>query len=130
MARRALRVLLFAIVTMALWSVTRPAMAMPAGFCDDRGATAVAADPLLVTADAGSFIAVFAPSCDGDDGALVVALSPGHAGTTFTAIASDPALPTATLAVLPASGALRPSPSQRLRAPGGVRSSIERPPRS
>ncbi len=40
---------LFASVLLAIWSIVRPAAAMPAGLCDDRGACAIAPPPSLQT---------------------------------------------------------------------------------
>jgi hypothetical protein len=45
------RVVLFAVVLAALWSLTQPARAASAPFCDDRGATALAAPPALEAPD-------------------------------------------------------------------------------
>jgi hypothetical protein len=51
MIGRALRAALFAALVLALWTVTRPAHAASAPFCDDRGATALAAPPALEASD-------------------------------------------------------------------------------
>lgn len=47
MVRRALRAALFAALVLVLWTLARPARAASAPFCDDRGATALAAPPAL-----------------------------------------------------------------------------------
>jgi hypothetical protein len=47
MVRRVARAAVFAGLTLALFALARPARAIPAGLCDDRGATAVAPPPAL-----------------------------------------------------------------------------------
>jgi hypothetical protein len=129
MLRRALRAVLFAIVTIALWTVARPAQAMPAGFCDDRGASAVAPDPLLEAPDVAIQRARIAPACDGEEVQLGTAIAPGHGQPPIASASADPALPSATPAVVPASGSLRTFvPLAQPRA-DGVTSTLDRPPR-
>jgi hypothetical protein len=129
MLRRALRAALFAIVTIALWTVARPAQAMPAPYCDDRGATAMAAEPLLEAADVAIQRAHVAPVCDGQDVQLGAAVAPGHGQPLITSVTADPALPPVTPAVLPASGSPRTFVSVEQPRADGVTSTLERPPR-
>jgi hypothetical protein len=51
MVGRALRAALFAALVLALWTLARPVHAASAPFCDDRGATALAAPPALDAPD-------------------------------------------------------------------------------
>ncbi len=129
MLRRALRSLLFTIVTVVLWTVARPAMAMPAPFCDDRGATAIAPEPLLEAPDVAVQRARLAPSCELDDCTLGEAVAPGHAPTPVPPSSAEPALLPAAPAVAPASSStLTLLPAAQPRA-DGVSSTLERPPR-
>ncbi len=129
MLRRALRAVLFAVVTIALWTVARPAQAMPAGFCDDRGASAVAPNPLLEAPDVAIQRARIAPTCDGEEVQLGTAVTPGHGVLVIASASADPALPSATPAVLPASGSPRTFVPQAQPRADGVTSSLDRPPR-
>lgn len=129
MLRRALRAALFAIVTIALWTVARPAMAMPAPFCDDRGATSMAAEPMLEAPDVALRQAHVAPACTGEDVSLGSALIPGHAHTSVASSPQDPALATIAPAVAPASWATRTLAPEALPRADGVTSTLERPPR-
>jgi hypothetical protein len=130
MLRRTLRAALFTIVTVVLWTVARPAMAMPAPFCDDRGATAIAPEPLLEAPDVAVQRARIAPSCELDDCAMGAAVAPGHAPTPIPSASGDSALPVASPAVCPAdSGTLTPLPAAQPRA-DGVHRTLERPPRA
>lgn len=130
MPRRLLRAALFAIVTVALWALARPAMAMPAGYCDDRGATAIAPPPVLEAPDVAVRQARVAASCDGDDVAVGETVAPGHAPAGGVAAQGDPAVPVRTIALPPASSEqMSPVPELGPRA-DGVTTSIERPPRA
>jgi hypothetical protein len=51
MVGRALRAALCAALVLAVWTLARPAKAASAPFCDDRGATALAAPPALEAPD-------------------------------------------------------------------------------
>jgi len=130
MLRRSLRAVLFAIVTIALWTVARPAQAMPAGFCDDRGASAIAPDPLLEASDVAIQRAHVASVCDGEEVQLGAAAAPGHGQPAVDAVALDPAVPATRAAVPPASSRPRSFlPVSQPRA-DGVQGTLERPPRA
>jgi hypothetical protein len=129
MLRRALRAALFTIVTVVLWTVARPAMAMPAPFCDDRGATAMAPEPLLEAPDVAVQRARAAPACDGEELMLGMTAAPGHS-TPMVASSGDPALPATTPPVAPADFVtLPPLPVAQPRA-DGVPGTLDRPPRA
>jgi hypothetical protein len=130
MLRRALRAALFTIVLVVLWTVSRPAMAMPAPFCDDRGATAMAAEPLLEAPDVAVQRARAAPACDGEELILGMTVAPGHAPAPIVAGAGDPALPATTPVVPPPGFApFTPAAAAQPRA-DGVPGTLERPPRA
>jgi hypothetical protein len=129
MLRRALRTVLFAIVTVAIWTVARPAQAMPAPYCDDRGATAIAEPPVLQAPNAVVARAHPAPTCEGRDAAVGVAIAPGHGQPAPSASQAEPGVPVVAPVVAPPS--YEPAFFAPVAAPvaDGVRSSVERPPR-
>lgn len=129
MLRRALRAALFAIVTIALWTVSRPAAAMPAPFCDDRGATAMAADPTLEAPDVAVRQARLVPSCSAEDVNLGAAVSPGHGRARMLSSAAGPAFVASAFGVAPAGWSTRTLASAAQSRADGVTSTLERPPR-
>ena len=130
MLRRTLRAVLFAIVTIALWTVARPAHAMPAPFCDDRGATAIAEPPLLVAPEIAVHRAIAAASCDAEDLVLGAAVAPGQGDAPASAAQSEPAVPPAAPVVAPAECSSASVATDVLPVADGVRSELERPPRA
>jgi hypothetical protein len=128
MLRRALRAVLFAIVTVALWTVSRPAHAAVAPMCDDRGASMIASPPTLQAPDA--VLAQGSRSCDGEDFLDGSAVAPGQAPRVVPASPGDPALVPVTPTVLPPAvlGAA-PAWDSPWIDPSGVRWRVERPPR-
>lgn len=132
MVARALRVTLFAGLVLALWSFARPARAATlAPFCDNRGATAIAAPPALEATDEAVRRTAATP-CDGVGGEPVFGLSLGPAPHRVPA-ASAHAAP---MRMSPAFAALAPPPVEILEfveasalPPPGVRFRVERPPR-
>jgi hypothetical protein len=133
MSRRLLRAAAFAIVTIVativMCAFARPAMAMPAGYCDDRGATAIAPPPVLEAPDVAVRQARAASSCDGDDTRVGEAVAPGHAPASVAVGQGDPGLPTRAIALPPASSESTSPVPEVGRAADGVITSIERPPR-
>ena len=130
MLRRTLRAVLFAIVTIALWTVARPAHAMPAPFCDDRGATAIAEPPLLVAPEIAVHRAIAAVSCDAEDLVLGAAVAPGQGDAPASAAQAEPAVPPAAPVVAPAESSSASVATDVLPVADGVRSELERPPRA
>jgi hypothetical protein len=130
MLRRVLRAVLFAIVTVALWTVARPANAAVAPMCDDRGASMIASPPTLQAPDAVLAQAATSHACDGEDFLDGRAVAPGHAPRVVPASQGDPALVPVTPMVPPPAvlGAARAWDSSWID-PSGVRSRVERPPR-
>jgi hypothetical protein len=130
MIRGVLRVALFASLVLTLWTFARPAAAMPAGLCDDRGATAIAPPPLLEAPDEAIQRArAPASSCPGEDSEARAAIGPAHHRA--------PSPPTDAQHALPTSRVVLPSPAEHRRGPAavvdrpapGVHSRVERPPR-
>jgi hypothetical protein len=129
MLPRALRYILVSSLTLVLWTFARPALAMPAPFCDDRGASGIAAAPALEASDVAVQRARAAPPCPGEDLPLGTAVSHGRPGSAPAAIAVEPMVPT-TLAPLVAPPATLFDPPPTVECPrDGERSRIERPPR-
>jgi hypothetical protein len=130
MLRRALRAILFAIVTIALWTVARPAMAMPAPFCDDRGATSMAPEPTLVAPDLPVRRAHVTPACNGEDVSLGSAVVPGHTHAPVASSQAEPVLTCVAPTVASASWATCALPPTAQPCADGVTSALERPPRN
>ena len=130
MVTRVFRTAIFAGVMLALWTLGRPAHAGTlAPFCDDRGATALAAQPALEATDE-AVRRTAAPPCDDDVPLFGLALGAAHRSLrSFSADAAP-----ATAAAQPR--LLHPSldePMAFVVAQGpplaGVRCRVERPPR-
>ena len=129
MLRRALRYLLGASLTLVLWTLARPAMAMPAPFCDDRGASGIAPAPALEASDVAVQRARATPPCPGDDRPLGAALTRGHHGWTPIVVAAEPVIPTGRAPLVAPPGSLLDPPPTVECPRDGERSRIERPPR-
>ena len=130
MATRVFRTTIFAGVLLALWTLGRPAhAAVFAPFCDDRGATALAAAPALEAPDEAIRRAAAAP-CDTDEPIFGLALGPARhtvrAGPTHVAPGAE--TPPSQLLPPPLDAPLAlvagEAPPQ-----AGVRYRVERPPR-
>lgn len=130
MVGRVTRAVIFAGLTLALWVLARPAHAMPAGLCDDRGATAVAPPPAFEPPENALERARTAMSCgDGDGAPMLPTASPGHR-VRAPIETGDWALPTGRVAITCATGdVLLRAPE--VPSPGTlVRFRVERPPRA
>jgi len=126
---RVLRAVLFASISLAVWTLSRPAMAAPAPLCDDRGATALAPPPALEASDVAIQRAAATVTCPYGDAPLGVSIAPGHRGATPTVTAGEPALPGAPpVVVATPSSELEPACIDSPPAEG-VRYRVERPPR-
>jgi hypothetical protein len=129
MFRRVIRYILVSSLALVLWTFARPAFAMPAPFCDDRGASGIAATPSLEAPDVAVQRAHAAPPCPGEDLPLGVAVSHGRPASAPAAGAAEPILPTTLAAlVVPPGSMLDPPPTVDCPR-DGERSRIERPPR-
>jgi len=129
MVRRALRAAIFTALVFVLWSFSRPAFAASAPFCDDRGATALAAPPALEATGEAIVRARFS-SCEYGRPLLELAVGPAHRSITPPADDAGFGCATAPARLEPAaSGLLEVSfvvPPPR----HGIRGRVERPPRS
>ncbi|HZU84990.1 MAG TPA: hypothetical protein VE987_18795 [Polyangiaceae bacterium] len=129
MVHRLMRTVVFAAVTVALWALARPASAMPAGLCDDRGATAIASPPSLEAPDI-AVERVRAPArCSGDDLPWLATVKPAHGVAASPALGCEPALPLAGALVAAPQGQASRVWRELHRAAQGVRARVERPPR-
>jgi hypothetical protein len=129
MLGRALRALLFATVVLAVWAVARPASAMPAAFCDDRGASAIAPPPTFEAPDVAVQRARMSSACEGQDVPFHATISPAHRGIAPPVFAGDPALPVSVANIAPLAGEDLAPTVDVDRSLAGVRSRVERPPR-
>lgn len=130
MLRRALRSALFAIVTVAIWTLSRPAFAMPAPLCDDRGATALAPPPTLEAPELAVLRAPAPLPCDDDAGlAAVPTLAPGHGEHQAPSPQADPAVVTPAAALVSPAAEPLAQPPPAAPCSEGVYYRIERPPR-
>jgi hypothetical protein len=131
MVTRVFRTAIFAGVMLALWTLGRPAhAAMLAPFCDDRGATALAAPPALEATDEAVRRTATPPPCD--DAAPIFGLALGPAHRILRSLSAD-AAPAAMTAeprpVPPSLGEPIMFPAGQSTPAAGVRDRVERPPR-
>jgi hypothetical protein len=129
MSPRALRTVLVSSLTLVLWMLARPAFAMPAPFCDDRGASGIAATPALEASDVAVQRARATPPYPGEDLPAGVALTRGRVPTAPAAAVADPFLPTTRAPLVPPSGPRLDPPPTVASPRDGERSRVERPPR-
>jgi hypothetical protein len=126
----ALRVALFACILLAMWTVALPALAAPAPYCDDRGASGMAAPPTLQPVDdAIQRARVLLPICPLDEQLLSSTIAPAHRSAARSRTPTEPALTTPNPAVVASPGEdLPPMVVHGVPLPG-VRLRVERPPR-
>jgi hypothetical protein len=129
MRRRSLRVALFAALVVAMWTVALPAMAAPAPFCDDRGASGIAAPPVLEPADVAIARALAPMVCDFDDSSPFPAIAPARRVVARSWTAAEPVLIVSPLTVPARQCAFLPSAELDGQPLSGVRCRVERPPR-
>jgi len=119
---------LFAALVLALWTQARPARAASAPFCDDRGATALAAPPALEAPDEAIRRARIS-SCAHEKAELGLTVSAQHRGAAPCSEDSDKGWqPQATTPCPAPAEALESAPVLPSHCVG-VRSRVERPPR-
>ncbi len=129
MLRRALRLALFAIVTVAIWTLSRPAFAMPAPLCDDRGATSMAPAPTLQAPELAVLRAAPPLPCEEVDATGNPTLAPGHGEQQAPASQGDPAIVTSATPLVSPAGEPIAVPPPVSPSSEGVHYRIERPPR-
>lgn len=129
MVGRALRAALFAAGLMVLWTVARPAHAASAPFCDDRGATALAAPPTLEAPDDAIRRTLFS-SCDHDQVEFGLAVRTQHGRATPPSDDSERGWRLPAVLPVPAPGALLLRAHVHSAPCVGVRARVERPPRA
>jgi hypothetical protein len=128
MFRRVQRAALFVGFVLALWALARPASAMPAGLCDDRGASAIAPAPSLEVPDV-ALMRTKATLCPLDGGPVRATVGPAHRVIAAFSGNSEQALLIGSVLLSPVAGErveLAPCANPILR---GIRWRIERPPR-
>ena len=124
-----LRAVLFASLVLALWTVGRPALAMPAGLCDDRGATAIAPVPSFEAPDVAIRRARVGGSCADEKVPVHARVVPAHRVFTPPYGAAHYALSVAPFPLAAGAGEeISLDPCAR-RPISGVRCRVERPPR-
>lgn len=129
MVRRALRAALATSLLLVFWTIARPAHAMPAPFCDDRGASAIAPPPALEPLDEAIARARLT-SCDEAAGLPLRATIDGGQRLPAPPSAGPGALlPPAPAYIPPAPGDPLDTPAEAARPIDGVRGRVERPPR-
>ncbi len=119
--------MLFAAIVAVTWTVALPALAAPAPFCDDRGASALAAAPTLQPTDE-AIARALTVACPDDDTSGFPFVAP-HRATTWSLTVAEPAAP-GVLLVLPPPGDSELAYLECARsALPGFHSRLERPPR-
>jgi hypothetical protein len=126
---RLLRAVVASAVALAVWVLARPALAAPAPFCDDRGASALASAPPLQEPPVVLGKAPSGLSCPSADLPLGSTLSRGHRAVSSAPQLSEPFLPLVSVRIPPAEEVAAGPTVASINAPVGVRSRVERPPR-
>jgi len=130
MVVRVLRGALFAGILLAVWSFALPARAASlAPFCDDRGATAIAAPPALEAPDEAVRRAA-APACTPDGPLFGLAFDEGHQRGADPSPGQEPALAVSPVVFAPPPGEALAFVIRETSPPYGVRVRVERPPRA
>ncbi|MGA7124195.1 MAG: hypothetical protein WBY94_29100, partial [Polyangiaceae bacterium] len=123
------RAALFASLVLALWTIGRPAFAMPAGVCDDRGATAIAPAPPLEAPDVAIRQVRQGASCADQDLAGSERVVPAHRVFPLAYGAAHHALSAMALPLALDVGVKLRFWTFLNRPLAGVRCRVERPPR-
>jgi hypothetical protein len=112
----------------AVWTMSRPALAASAPFCDDRGASAIAAPPALQAPGAAIERTVNA-SCEADEPLTCAVVAPAHRSVTRPVAVADFTLCSAPVVLRPSSSCAIRAPASTNCPPAGVSVRVERPPR-
>jgi hypothetical protein len=129
MARAAVRAAWWAALTFLVWVLPRAAWAASAPLCDDRGATAVAAPPLLQASDEGSPRAGASSSCEDARSPRCAHIAPCRGSVVAIAQISEAGLAGRSIHLARDRGQLDALAFSVVDHPRGVRSRVERPPR-
>jgi hypothetical protein len=125
-----IRAALFASLVLALWTFGRSAFAMPAGLCDDRGASAIAPPPSFEAPDVAIQRAHAPFSCAGRKLPPYARILPTHRILSPPVASPDCALP-ATARSLAVPWVMKLDLDRRSkRPPAGISWRVERPPRA
>jgi len=136
MLRRVTRAAIFVSLALALWTLACPASAMPAGVCDDRGASAIAPVPALEPPESAiertraARAAAVAAACDGDQAPSRITISPARRQSAGSAAYVDGAVPTDGVRLAPATRKAFDPASAVPPCTSGAKLRIERPPRA
>jgi len=129
MASRLLRAAIAASLALALFVLARPARAASAPFCDDRGASAIAAPPVLEAPDDAIRRATHV-ACEGEERDLDASIGVEHRVPVRTLVAPEPAVaPLRALLAVPAGDLLPVQLAGEAPPSQGVGFRVERPPR-
>jgi hypothetical protein len=128
LSRHFLRAAVFAGFALAISTFARPAHALMAPFCDDRGATAMAPAPALEAPDVAIGRARI-PLCEAGERSLFAVVTPGQPIGDAPSADADYAVPLRPALLSQAEERLADPPILAARPRGGVRSRVERPPR-
>jgi hypothetical protein len=131
MVGRLLRAALFCATLLVAWTIARPALAAPAPFCDDRGATALAAAPALEAPDEAirrAKVGCGRGAFEADP--LMAWLGPSHDAPTASDDGSSHACLANVAATVPVAAATLLDVEPVNRPCAGTRSRVERPPRA
>jgi hypothetical protein len=120
---------MFAIVTVAIWTLSRPAFAMPAPLCDDRGATSLAPPPTLQAPELAVLRAPPPLPCEDTGLEAGPTLAPGHGQHQVPSPQGDPAVVIRTAAFVSLAGEPIALPAPAAPSSEGMHYRIERPPR-
>jgi hypothetical protein len=125
-----LRLATFACTLLAIWTVAFPALAAPAPYCDDRGASAMAPPPVLQPVDEAVLRARVVLVCPLDELVFSSTIAPAHRPPTPSLSSTEPAVTTAMPSVVASLGEDLPPTVVYGQPLSGVRSRVDRPPRS
>jgi|HubBroStandDraft_6_1064221.scaffolds.fasta_scaffold15261_2 hypothetical protein len=128
MVGRALRAALFAALVLALWTLARPAHAAFAPFCDDRGATALAAPPAIEAPDE-AIRRTLASSCEHEKVEFGLSVRAQRKSTAPLSDGSEKGWQSQVSSSGPAPGEMLESVPVQPSPCIGVRVRVERPPR-
>ncbi len=125
----AARVFLGIAVTVAIWTLSRPAFAMPAPLCDDRGATSLAPPPTLQEPELAMRRAPAPLPCEDAGVSAGPTLAPGHGLHQVPSAQGDPVAMTFAAPLVSLAGEPLALPPPVAPSTEGVHYRIERPPR-